>query len=93
MIRLGRVFDGLMVDVQAGNSKLVRRSENMLMHLTDRSREEVRDALERAEGRVKLAVLLLQGCSPEDANAALERAGGQLRTALDLIRDGNRRSR
>ena len=93
MIRLGRVFDGLMVDVQASNSKLVRRSENMLMHLTDRSREEVRDALERAEGRVKLAVLLLQGCSPEDANAALERAGGQLRTALDLIRDGNRRSR
>ena len=88
MIRLGRVFDGLMVDVQAGNTKLVRRSEAMLMHLTDRSREEVRDALGRARGSVKLAVLLLQGCSPEDARAALERAGGQLRTALDRVGAG-----
>ena len=93
MIRLGRVFDGLMVDVQAGNTKLARRSENMLMHLTDRSREEVRDALDRANGSVKLAVLLLQGCSPEDARAALERAGGQLRTALHSIGGGREPAR
>ena len=33
MIRLGRVYEGLMVDVQATNHKLVRRSEDMLMHL------------------------------------------------------------
>ena len=85
MIRLGRVYGGLMVDVQALNSKLVLRSENMLMHLTDRSREEVRDALDRAQGSVKLAVLLLQGCTPEEAEAALERSGGQLRGALAMI--------
>src|SRR5918996_953490 len=47
MIRLGRVFDGLMVDVQATNAKLVRRSEQMLCQLTMRSREEARDALVR----------------------------------------------
>src|SRR5215213_6882739 len=85
MIRMGRVFDGLMVDVQATNAKLVRRSENMLMHLTDHGRGEVRDALKRAGGSVKLAVLLLQGCDLHDAEAALDRAGGQLRAALDLI--------
>ena len=85
MIRLGRVFDGLMVDVQATNAKLVRRSENMLMHLTDRSRAEVRDALKRADGSVKLAVLLLQGCDVPTAEAALSRADGQLRTALELL--------
>lgn len=85
MIRLGRVFDGLMVDVQATNAKLVRRSENMLMHLTDRGRAEVRDALRRAGGSVKLAVLLLQGCEVAEAEAALDRAGGQLRAALDLV--------
>jgi N-acetylmuramic acid 6-phosphate etherase len=87
MIRLGRVFGGLMVDVQATNAKLVRRSENMLMHLTDRGRAEVRDALKRAGGSVKLAVLLLQGCDLAEAEVALDRAGGQLRAALDLIGD------
>ena len=87
MIRLGRVHDGLMVDVEAVNEKLVRRSENILMHLTDRSRDEVRDALARADGRVKLAVLLLQGCSPDRAETALAAARGSLRAALAAIGD------
>jgi N-acetylmuramic acid 6-phosphate etherase len=87
MIRLGRVYGGLMVDVQASNKKLVRRSEDMLMHLTDRNREEVREALLRADGSVKLAALLLQGCTPAEAETALERADGQLRAALRLVRE------
>jgi len=66
MIRLGRVYEGLMVDVQATNAKLAKRSENMLTHLTGRSAGEVREALSHAEGSVKLAVLLLQGCRPEE---------------------------
>src|ERR671933_2080727 len=70
MIRLGRVYDGLMVDMQPTNRKLVRRSENMLMQLTERPRPEVQAALKRAEGSVKLAMLLLQGRSVEDAKAA-----------------------
>ena len=90
MIRLGRVFDGLMVDVQATNAKLVRRAENMLMHLTDRGRAEVRDALKRARGSVKLAVLLLQGCDVAEAEAALDRSGGQLRAALESLDEGGR---
>lgn len=89
MIRLGRVFDGLMVDVQATNSKLVRRAEDMLMRLTDSGPDEVREALGRAGGSVKLAVLLLQGCDLAQAEAALERAGGQLRSALGLMGERN----
>lgn len=85
MIRLGRVHEGLMVDVQAINAKLVRRSENILRRLTGRSTEEVADALHRADGSVKLAVLLLHGCNPDDATGILERAGGRLRTALQHI--------
>jgi N-acetylmuramic acid 6-phosphate etherase len=85
MIRLGRVYAGLMVDVQAGNTKLIARSEQMLRHLTDRSSEEVRDALARAGGSVKLAALLLQGCDLDEAKAALDRAGGQLRVAMGLV--------
>src|SRR5215468_7096984 len=45
MILLGRVYDGLMVDVQAVNKKLRRRSEDMLMRISERPREEVREAL------------------------------------------------
>ena len=69
MILLGRVYEGLMVDVQAVNQKLVRRSEDMLMQLTGRSRDEVRGALRRADGSVKLAVMLLNGCDVAEAKA------------------------
>jgi N-acetylmuramic acid 6-phosphate etherase len=89
MILLGRVYEGLMVDVQAANAKLVRRSEKMLLQLTDRSTEEVREALQQAGGSVKLALLLLQGCALDEAEAILERAGGQLRVAMRLV--GKRR--
>jgi N-acetylmuramic acid 6-phosphate etherase len=85
MIRLGRVHEGLMVDVQSINAKLARRSENIVLRLTGRSVEEVRVALDRANGSVKLAVLLLHGLSLAGATAALERAGGRLRAALKQI--------
>ena len=69
MILLGRVYGGLMVDVQASNEKLLRRSEDMLIRLTRRSREEARQALGRARGSVKIAVMLLKCCELETAKA------------------------
>src|SRR4029077_1992620 len=85
MILLGRVYGGLMVDVQASNEKLLRRSGDILIRLTRCSREQARDALGRARGSVKIAVMLLNGCEPEAAKALLDRANGQLRKALALI--------
>src|SRR5262249_61173175 len=85
MIRLGRVYGGLMVDVQAANAKLARRSQSMLRQLTGRGREDICDALEAADGSVKLAALLLEGCELAEAKALLERAGGQLRVALAAV--------
>jgi N-acetylmuramic acid 6-phosphate etherase len=82
MILLGRVYDGLMVDLQAVNQKLVRRSESILTRLTGRSVDQAREALHRANGNVKLAVLLLHGCDVKEATEVLSRAGGQLRAAL-----------
>jgi N-acetylmuramic acid 6-phosphate etherase len=96
MIRLGRVYKGLMVDVQASNAKLAQRREAIVRALTGRSGPEVHDALHRAGGSVKLAVLLLHGCDRDAAQAALDSASGQLRTAIDLIaceRPGARRLR
>ncbi len=84
MIRLGRVHEGLMVDVQAINAKLIGRSENILRRLSGRSEDEVREALQSAGGNVKKAMLILHGCTAEKADALLEQAGGRLRTALRL---------
>src|SRR5262249_20232262 len=85
MIRLGRVHEGLMVDVQATNAKLVRRSESILRRLSGRSGEEVADALHRASGSVKLAMLLLHGGRGELGKRLRARAGGRRRTVLTHI--------
>ena len=85
MIRLGRVYRGLMVDLKAVNNKLIRRSEKILLELSGRNREEVQDALRRSGGDVKTALLLLEGCDLDEASRLLHRSGGQLRTAKALI--------
>ena len=85
MIRLGHVYDGMMVDVQATNKKLARRSETMLMHLTGRKEKDVRSALAQADGNIKLAVLLLKGSGLNEAKSALKRSKGNLRTAIAQV--------
>jgi N-acetylmuramic acid 6-phosphate etherase len=86
MIRLGRVYRGMMVDVQAANAKLVKRKREMLVYLTGRREEEADQALRDAKGDLKLATLLLQGCDLEAARRILERTGGRLRAAVELAR-------
>lgn len=85
MILLGRVFEGLMVEMRGANRKLARRSENILMQLSGRRRDRVRMALNTAGGDLKLALLLLHGLKREEAIDVLRRSGGQLRQALSLI--------
>jgi N-acetylmuramic acid 6-phosphate etherase len=87
MILLGKVYEGLMIDVRVLNEKLLRRSEEMLVQLTKCTRSEASDALCRAGGSVKLAALLLHGCELEEATQLLNRSGGRLRRALNLIND------
>ena len=87
MILLGKVYEGLMVDVRVLNEKLLRRSEEMLVQLTKCTRSEASDALRRAGGSVKLAALLLHGCELEEATQLLNCSGGRLRGALNLIND------
>jgi N-acetylmuramic acid 6-phosphate etherase len=89
MIRLGRVYRGMMVEVQASNTKLAERKEKILMNLTGQSDQQVRDALERSSGSVKLAVLLLSGSDLDEAKQILERVGGRLRAAMDYVAPPN----
>ena len=85
MIRLGRIYRGMMVEVQACNAKLAKRRERIVAHLTGQSGAPVREALEQAEGNVKLAVLLLQGYALQEAQSVLDEVGGRLRAALDHL--------
>lgn len=90
MTRLGRVYRGQMVDMLARNEKLRRRAERMLRGLTGADPERARAALAEADGKVKLAVLLLHGLHRVEAEARLARHGGRLRAALadDALADG-----
>ncbi|HEY8192127.1 MAG TPA: N-acetylmuramic acid 6-phosphate etherase [Alphaproteobacteria bacterium] len=83
MMRLGHVFDGMMVDVQLTNEKLRQRAEKMIERIAQCAPDEAAGALERANGKVKLAVLLVKGLTPEQGRERLEQNGGNLRRALE----------
>lgn len=73
MIRLGYVYDGLMVGVQATNSKLKERSKRIVAEITGAPLRETEGALEDADWDVRVAVLLiLTDMGPEEAVKELE---------------------
>jgi N-acetylmuramic acid 6-phosphate etherase len=88
MVRLGGVYRGQMVGMEARNAKLRARAVRMLQGLTNCSAEEARTALQTAGGKVKLAVLMVRGMSFHEAELLLERHRGDLRAAI-IDRDGN----
>lgn len=83
MVRLGKTYGNLMVDLQASNDKLAERSLGIITTLTDCSREEASALLEAAGGELKTAVLMrLGGLEVQAARARLAEAGGRLGLAL-----------
>jgi N-acetylmuramic acid 6-phosphate etherase len=85
MIRLGHVYDGLMVNLNVSNEKLRQRAVAILMRITGCTNEIAAGALERCGGQVKPAALVIKGLTPKQAGGALVRAGGNLRSALTEI--------
>lgn len=74
MIRLGKVYKNLMVDLAATNKKLRDRAVRIIMEAVGVSRQEAEEALRKSDGALKPALLiLLCGCSLESAIALLER--------------------
>jgi N-acetylmuramic acid 6-phosphate etherase len=89
MVRLGRVYRGLMVHMRASNTKLRRRAERMVAQITGCSAADAARHVEQADGDVKTAILLGAGMNREDAVAALGRHGGNLRSAIDEFHGKN----
>lgn len=84
MVRIGKVYKNLMVDVQQTNKKLRVRAENIVMEATSCKREVARNYLEMAEGSVKLAItMILLNCDKAQAMNQLEQAKGHIRKAIN----------
>jgi len=83
MVRFGKCYRNLMVDVVQTNEKLVTRAQTILMEATGISREEAVASLEKAGGNVKRAiVMVLAGCSAQEADSRLAKAKGHVREAI-----------
>jgi N-acetylmuramic acid 6-phosphate etherase len=84
MIRLGKTYGNLMVDLRATNKKLEDRSERIIAEVCELSRQDARALLDRAGGTVKIAIAMhFLHASREEAERALDHAGGVIRRAID----------
>jgi len=83
MIRLGKTYGNLMVDLQASNAKLRDRAERIVREVCATDVDGARALLEAASGSVKLAIVMGKlGVGAADARAALEREGGVIRRVV-----------
>ena len=83
MVRLGKTYGNLMVDLRATNQKLIERSRRILMNLTGLSAQDAVGVLERCDGELKTAVVVHMAQLPPDAaRTRLVHSNGRLRQAL-----------
>ena len=85
MVRLGKVYRGLMVHMRASNAKLRRRSTQMVATITGVDEDVAEAAVTQADGDVKLAALIACGLDSERAQKLLFKHDGNLRYAMAEI--------
>jgi N-acetylmuramic acid 6-phosphate etherase len=90
MIRLGRVYRGLMVQMRATNAKLRRRAEIMVAQITGCDERAAIEAIAEAGGDLKVAALIAYGVERSFAETILARNGDNLRLALEDVATGPR---
>ena len=83
MIRRGKSYQNLMVDLQMNNKKLERRALNIIKEATGVGENEAKDYIQKSKGSVKVAiVMILANCDYDDAIKRLDKADGQVRFAI-----------
>ncbi len=83
MIRIGKIFGNLMVDVEATNAKLIERQTRIVMEATECERATAEQALQQCERHCKTAILMiLADLSAADAKRLLSSNNGFIRSAL-----------
>jgi len=84
MIKMGKVYQNLMVDLQARSEKLVERSKRIIMMATGADYKKAKEYLEQADGKVKTAlVMILADVDKKTAEKRLKQAGGFVAKAIN----------
>ena len=85
MIKIGKVYGNLMVDVNASNVKLMERAKRIVTQATGVSIEQAKEVLEQADYNPKQAIVMIKKtCTLEDAKIQLEKAHGVIRKVLSM---------
>lgn len=86
MIKLGKVYGNLMVDVKSTNEKLVERAKNIVVEATGVDKEEATNLLKATDFNVKLAIFMkLSGLSKEESQNVLDEKKGHISNSLQTI--------
>lgn len=86
MIKMGKVYENLMVDLKATNYKLTDRARRIIASITECPYDEAGELLDQANMFVKVALVMKKGSvSPEQAHAYLDRFGGNVRKAISEL--------
>ncbi|WP_085524546.1 N-acetylmuramic acid 6-phosphate etherase [Tuberibacillus sp. Marseille-P3662] len=87
MVKMGKVYENLMVDVRASNYKLKERAKHIVIEVTGISYGQAEDVLIKTDGKVKPAiVMILTDVSFEEADKAIQSSGGNVRSAIKFAR-------
>jgi N-acetylmuramic acid 6-phosphate etherase len=87
MIRLGKVYENVMVDLKLNNKKLVERARRIIMMFTNLTYDKSAEILNEADGHVKTAMVMALGkMNKEDATSLLQKHDGFIRAALQSLK-------
>ncbi|WP_042142522.1 N-acetylmuramic acid 6-phosphate etherase [Paucisalibacillus sp. EB02] len=90
MIKIGKVYENLMVDVKVSNHKLKERAINIVSTITNVSYEKAKETLEQSNYEVKPAIVMIKAnVKLEKAKNAIHHANGFVRKAIEIARTGN----
>jgi len=86
MIKLGKVYGNLMVDLRATNNKLYDRARRIVCSVTDVDDKKAGQVLLQAGNNTKLAIMMIKtGLDAEDAQQVLDRHDGRLKAAIEFV--------
>ncbi len=85
MIRMGKTYENMMIDLQMTNKKLIERAKRIVMLITGISYEEAEEYLNKANYHVKSALVMIKAkVDYQEAQELLQKAGGFVRKAIEL---------
>ncbi|HWF44097.1 MAG TPA: N-acetylmuramic acid 6-phosphate etherase [Candidatus Kapabacteria bacterium] len=83
MVRLGKVYENMMVDLQLTNKKLEERAKRIIMIATDCSYERAEELLRETKGHVKTAIIMqIANCSKNEAEQMIAKSDGFVKQAI-----------